>query len=125
MTNPASCCVCSACRSVRRNNLPVVRGQLSVVTTVDPQTTDHWPLTTDMTTEAQNVKFARQMAKLEASRRTPDKVKMLPRERIRIKRRCKLCGRGRAVYRKFGICRICFRNMASDGLIPGVKKASW
>ena len=40
-------------------------------------------------------------------------------------RRCKLCGRGRAVYRKFGICRICFRNMASDGLIPGVKKASW
>ena len=40
-------------------------------------------------------------------------------------RRCKLCGRARAVYRKFGICRICFRNMASDGLIPGVKKASW
>ena len=39
--------------------------------------------------------------------------------------RCKLCGRPRAVYRKFGICRICFRNMASDGLIPGVKKASW
>jgi len=78
-----------------------------------------------MTTEAQNVKFRRQMAKLEASRRTPDKVKMLPRERIRIKRRCKLCGRARAVYRKFGICRICFRNMASDGLIPGVQKASW
>jgi small subunit ribosomal protein S14 len=42
-----------------------------------------------------------------------------------MKRRCKLCGRGRAVYRKFGICRICFRNMASDGLIPGVMKASW
>jgi small subunit ribosomal protein S14 len=78
-----------------------------------------------MTTEAQNVKFRRQMAKLEASRKTPDKVKMPPREVIRIKRRCKLCGRSRAVYRKFGICRICFRNMASDGLIPGVKKASW
>jgi small subunit ribosomal protein S14 len=29
------------------------------------------------------------------------------------------------VYRKFGICRICFRNMASNGLIPGVQKASW
>jgi small subunit ribosomal protein S14 len=29
------------------------------------------------------------------------------------------------VYRKFGVCRICFRNMASKGLIPGVKKASW
>jgi ribosomal protein S14 len=78
-----------------------------------------------MTTEAQNVKFRRQMAKWEASRRTPDKVKMLPRERIRIKRRCKLCGRSRAVYRKFGVCRICFRDLASSGLIPGVRKASW
>jgi small subunit ribosomal protein S14 len=78
-----------------------------------------------MTTEAQNVKFRAQLAKLEASRRTPDKAKMPPREVIRIKRRCKLCGRARAVYRKFGICRICFRSMASDGLIPGVKKSSW
>ena len=78
-----------------------------------------------MTTEAQNVKFRKQMERLDASRRTPGKVQMLPRERIRIKRRCKLCGRARAVYRKFGICRICFRNMASDGLIPGVRKASW
>ena len=39
--------------------------------------------------------------------------------------RCRLCGRPRAVYRKFGTCRICFRNLASQGLIPGVKKASW
>jgi ribosomal protein S14 len=78
-----------------------------------------------MTTEAQNVKFIRQMKQLEASRRTPDKVKMPPRERIRIKRRCMSCGRARAVYRKFGICRICFRNLASSGLIPGVQKASW
>ena len=43
----------------------------------------------------------------------------------RVHRRCRLCGRPRAVYRKFGICRICFRNMADVGLIPGVKKASW
>jgi len=78
-----------------------------------------------MTTEAQNVKFHRQMAKLEASRRNPAKFSMPMRERIRIKRRCHLCGRARAVFRKFGICRICFRNMASDGLIPGVRKASW
>jgi len=78
-----------------------------------------------MTTEAKNVKFRRQLAKLEASRQHPDLVKMPPRERIRIKRRCKLCGRARAVYRKFGICRICFRNLASDGMIPGVQKASW
>jgi len=52
-----------------------------------------------MTTEAQNVKLRRQMKKLEGSLRTPDKVKMLPRERIRIKRRCKICGWARAVYR--------------------------
>jgi small subunit ribosomal protein S14 len=78
-----------------------------------------------VTTEAQNVKFRKQMEKLEASKRSPDKAKMKPRERIRIKRRCRLCGRARAVYRKFGICRICFRNMASDGLVPGVQKASW
>jgi small subunit ribosomal protein S14 len=44
---------------------------------------------------------------------------------VRHRNRCKLCGRPRAVYRKFGICRICFRNLASGGLIPGVKKASW
>ena len=39
--------------------------------------------------------------------------------------RCNLCGRPRAYYRKFGICRICFRELALKGEIPGVKKASW
>jgi small subunit ribosomal protein S14 len=78
-----------------------------------------------MSTESKAVRFRRQMAQLEGSKRDPAKVKMLPREKIRIRLRCRLCGRPRAVYRKFGICRICFRNMASDGLIPGVKKASW
>ncbi len=39
--------------------------------------------------------------------------------------RCSICGRQRAVYRKFGICRICFRKLAHQGEIPGVKKASW
>lgn len=48
-----------------------------------------------------------------------------PKFKVRKKNRCKLCGRPRAYYRKFGICRICFRNLASEGLIPGVKKASW
>jgi len=79
-----------------------------------------------MSTEAKAVKFRRQMAALEASRKQTDPAKkMKPRERIRIRFRCRLCGRPRAVYRKFGVCRICFRNMASDGLIPGVMKASW
>jgi small subunit ribosomal protein S14 len=78
-----------------------------------------------MATTAKNVEFVRQLAKLEAAKRDPVKNKMRPRDRIRIRMRCRLCGRPRAVYRKFGICRICFRDMASDGLIPGVKKASW
>jgi small subunit ribosomal protein S14 len=78
-----------------------------------------------MSTEAKMVKFKRQMAKWEAHRKDPEKVKFPPRERIRVRFRCKLCGRPRAVYRKFGICRICFRDLASNGLIPGVTKASW
>lgn len=39
--------------------------------------------------------------------------------------RCSLCGRPHSVLRKFGICRICFRELAYKGQIPGVKKASW
>jgi ribosomal protein S14 len=78
-----------------------------------------------MATDAKNAKFRKQLALLEQSKRQPDKSKLRPRDKIRIRLRCRLCGRSRAVYRKFGICRICFRNMASDGLIPGVTKASW
>jgi small subunit ribosomal protein S14 len=39
--------------------------------------------------------------------------------------RCQICGRPKSVYRDFGICRICLRKMANEGLIPGVRKASW
>jgi small subunit ribosomal protein S14 len=39
--------------------------------------------------------------------------------------RCKLCGRPRAYIRDFGMCRLCFRKYASQGLIPGVIKSSW
>ena len=39
--------------------------------------------------------------------------------------RCPICGRPRAFMRKFGICRICFRNMALAGELPGVRKSSW
>jgi small subunit ribosomal protein S14 len=48
-----------------------------------------------------------------------------PKFSTRIVRRCMLCGRPRAVYRKFGTCRICFRKLADQGCIPGVRKASW
>jgi len=51
----------------------------------------------------------------------------LPRDSspCRIARRCKLTGRARGVYRKFQISRIIFRNMALNGLLPGVTKSSW
>jgi small subunit ribosomal protein S14 len=62
-----------------------------------------------MSTNSKEARFRKQMIKLEAHLKAPDKVKMLPREKIRIRMRCKLCGRPRAVYRKF----------------PGVRKASW
>ena len=39
--------------------------------------------------------------------------------------RCKMCGRSRAYMRKFGVCRICFRELASTGRLPGVTKSSW
>lgn len=39
--------------------------------------------------------------------------------------RCKICGRPRAYMRKFGICRICFRTLALDAKLPGVRKSSW
>jgi small subunit ribosomal protein S14 len=78
-----------------------------------------------MSTEAKSARFKKQLALLDLRRRDPAKSKLRPRDLIRIRMRCKICGRPRAVYRKFGVCRICFRNMASDGLIPGVRKASW
>jgi small subunit ribosomal protein S14 len=39
--------------------------------------------------------------------------------------RCSICGRPHSVYRDFGICRICLRKMANEGLIPGMRKSSW
>ena len=53
------------------------------------------------------------------------KSKKEPKYKTRRYNRCQLCGRPRAYYRKFQICRLCFRGLASKGEIPGVKKASW
>jgi small subunit ribosomal protein S14 len=60
-----------------------------------------------------------------ASKMNFEKQKKAPKFATRFHNRCGICGRARAYYRKFGICRICFRDMASRGLIPGVRKASW
>lgn len=86
-----------------------------------------------MSTTAKMARYKLQLEALDAHRAElakpegeRDKTKMLrPRDLIRIRRRCQLTGRSRAVYRKFGVCRIVFRDLASSGLIPGVRKASW
>jgi ribosomal protein S14 len=86
-----------------------------------------------MSTTAKRARYKRELKKIEAhkvemrkpeAQRTKSKV-MTPGELAHVRSRCKICGRPRAVYRKFGVCRICFRNLASDGMIPGVRKASW
>lgn len=48
-----------------------------------------------------------------------------PKFGVRKYNRCLLCGRSRAFYRKFGVCRCCLRKLAHRGEIPGMKKASW
>lgn len=53
------------------------------------------------------------------------KAKREPKFSSRKYTRCSRCGRSRSVYRKFGLCRICFRELALKGEIPGVTKASW
>ncbi|MBP6218351.1 MAG: type Z 30S ribosomal protein S14 [Oligoflexales bacterium] len=54
-----------------------------------------------------------------------EKSKRKPKFSTRAYTRCNQCGRAHAVYRKFGLCRICFRSMALKGFLPGVLKASW
>jgi small subunit ribosomal protein S14 len=48
-----------------------------------------------------------------------------PKFQVRLRNRCKSCGRPRGFLRKFSLCRICFRKLALSGQIPGVTKASW
>lgn len=53
------------------------------------------------------------------------KQQRVPKFSSRAYSRCEICGRPHAVLKKFGVCRICFRELALKGQIPGVKKASW
>jgi small subunit ribosomal protein S14 len=54
-----------------------------------------------------------------------EKSKRTSKYKVREYNRCSRCGRPRGYLRKFGLCRICFRELALQGVIPGVKKASW
>ncbi len=54
-----------------------------------------------------------------------EKTKRTPKFKVRTYHRCERCGRSRAYMGKFRLCRICFRELANTGQIPGVMKASW
>ena len=58
------------------------------------------------------------------------KKSMIEREKnrkyeVRVRNRCKQCGRPRGYMRRFGLCRICFRELAVQGKVPGITKSSW
>lgn len=53
------------------------------------------------------------------------KFKKKQKYKVRARNRCNLCGRSRAFMRRFGLCRLCFREFANRGELPGVVKASW
>jgi small subunit ribosomal protein S14 len=53
------------------------------------------------------------------------KAQKKPKFATRAYNRCRICGRSRAYMREFQMCRICFRKLASEGMIPGVTKSSW
>lgn len=53
------------------------------------------------------------------------KLQEAPKFAVRHRNRCKVCGRARAYYRKFELCRVCLRSLALKGELPGVTKASW
>ena len=53
------------------------------------------------------------------------KAKRKPKYSVRKVNRCSRCGRPRGYYRQFGLCRVCVRELASRGELPGVRKASW
>ncbi len=60
-----------------------------------------------------------------AKKALTEKAKRPPKYPSRVVRRCQQCGRPRAYMRYFALCRICFRLLALEGKLPGVKKSSW
>jgi len=71
-------------------------------------------------------KYAAKRAELKAAG-DMEGLQKLPRNSSpsRVRQRCLVTGRGRGVYRKYGLCRNMFRQLALDGKIPGIRKASW
>jgi small subunit ribosomal protein S14 len=71
----------------------------------------------------------RETVKKDENNREEASLKLQKRSRnenpVRVRHRCRSCGRARGNYRKFGLCRMCLRNAAMRGDVPGLKKSSW
>lgn len=63
--------------------------------------------------------------KVKDAKRVEAGKKPLTKSNVRAYNRCQICGRRHAYMRKFSVCRLCFRELAVNGMIPGVTKASW
>jgi len=74
-----------------------------------------------MATTAKIAKEEKTLAEIQRGHAAGKPVKFA----VRLRNRCKSCGRPRGFLRKFSLCRICFRKFALSGQIPGVTKASW
>jgi small subunit ribosomal protein S14 len=74
-----------------------------------------------MATTAKIAKEVKKQAEIDHARANGGKAKFA----VRLRNRCKNCGRPRGFLRKFSLCRICFRKFALAGEVPGVTKASW
>ena len=74
-----------------------------------------------MATTAKIAKEVRKLEEIQRARQAGTPVKFP----TRLRNRCKNCGRPRGFLRKFSLCRICFRQFALSGEIPGITKASW
>ena len=74
---------------------------------------------------ATTAKIAKEVKKLEEIQRAKQAGTGPAKFAVRLRNRCKNCGRPRGFLRKFSLCRICFRKFALAGEIPGVTKASW
>jgi small subunit ribosomal protein S14 len=61
----------------------------------------------------------------EAKEYKAKELKKSSKYKTRVYNRCNLCGRARGYLRHYGMCRICFRKLASEGQVPGVKKSIW
>src|SRR5262249_4190713 len=82
-------------------------------------------LASERTTASRVSRLAESERVVMAKKALVQKQQRKPKFKVRAYTRCRRCGRARSVYRRFGLCRICLREMVHAGEVPGMTKASW